>query len=806
MLASSLLVLSLVGQVAANNVAPRIGYVYPPAGRAGQTLEVRLGGYDWTPDMQVFVHDPGVKIEITGKQIGPMHTPPPYWFGRSKADIQQPPLAFEFPAKLTIAPGTPAGPIRWQVANANGASAIHTFYVSDAAEVVEPEHNRSPIELPNLPAAAAGRISRITEIDEYRFTVPKAGLVKCRLDDRVGQSFSGTLQIRDAEGNLIVDAADTIEVGQTATFEAKSGAHYTAFVSDADHSGDRGFVYRLIVEQAPHVVATSPLTVARGKTTPVEVIGWGVATGANKLETVVKQANVPAAAKDDFRFEFDTPVGRGSALLVVGDAADPLEPATDDPAARQLTVGGALTGRFDKLDPATLMAVDRYQITATKGDSLRITVAAAPYGSPVDPSIAVVAADGKEIVRNDDVPLLGTTDAAVDFNVPADGVYDVIVSDLAGTQPSPANLYRLTVDDLNTAFDFTVQAPDKLDILLGGTADLVVKSQRRGAWDEPITIKLEGLPAGVTLPETAPPPAAPVAAVKGKKVPKPRKPAPGDIKSTLTAAADVACEAKPAMVVATATVEGKTIERRVGPVLVATKLKTRCVVKSAVQDGGRIVNRGTTYPADVIIERLEGYEGPVTLQQASTQSRQRRGIDGRPFVVPPGVTAVKYPVWAPEWLETSQTCRISLIGIVEIADPKGNKRFITGVMDGQIVMSIEGSILKTSHEPQERHVSLGGEIEIPIRVSRTTKLKAPVTVEVVPHEDFPELFTAEKVTLPLNQSSAVMKIRVAKDAAAVGLRNVVVRASGLQDGKWMAASQTTIPLVVENGAAVAASK
>ena len=35
---------------------PRTGYVYPPGGRAGTTVEVHLAGFDFTDDMQFFVH------------------------------------------------------------------------------------------------------------------------------------------------------------------------------------------------------------------------------------------------------------------------------------------------------------------------------------------------------------------------------------------------------------------------------------------------------------------------------------------------------------------------------------------------------------------------------------------------------------------------------------------------------------------------------------------------------------------------------------------------------------------------------
>ena len=77
MLASLLIASSVFGQVAAANVRPQIGYVYPPGGKAGTTVEVMLGTYDWTPDMQVFAHDPRIKIEIIGPAGEPILTPPP---------------------------------------------------------------------------------------------------------------------------------------------------------------------------------------------------------------------------------------------------------------------------------------------------------------------------------------------------------------------------------------------------------------------------------------------------------------------------------------------------------------------------------------------------------------------------------------------------------------------------------------------------------------------------------------------------------------------------------------------------------
>ena len=247
---TSLVLLTAFAQIPAQNVRPQIGYVYPPGGKAGTTIDVMLGTYDWTPDMQVLSADPRVKIEITGPAGDFLLTPPPYWFGQ-KAGQAQPPLPREVPARITLPADLPPGPIQWRVANANGGSNVGTFVVSDGAEFVEPDQHAGTLDLPALPVVANGRLSRITEIDTYKFTVPDAGLVTVRLADRVGQAFHGVLTIRDAVGKVMADGADTTGDDVVLLFTAQAGATYTATVTDLEFAGDRGYVYRLSIARGP---------------------------------------------------------------------------------------------------------------------------------------------------------------------------------------------------------------------------------------------------------------------------------------------------------------------------------------------------------------------------------------------------------------------------------------------------------------------------------------------------------------------------------------------------------------------------
>src|SRR5438309_65400 len=50
----SLAALLLAGSASPAQKLPEAGYAFPPGGKAGTTVQVRLGGYDWTPDIDLF--------------------------------------------------------------------------------------------------------------------------------------------------------------------------------------------------------------------------------------------------------------------------------------------------------------------------------------------------------------------------------------------------------------------------------------------------------------------------------------------------------------------------------------------------------------------------------------------------------------------------------------------------------------------------------------------------------------------------------------------------------------------------------
>jgi hypothetical protein len=761
---------------------PDLGYVFPPGGKAGTTVEVRLGGYDWTPDMDFFVHDRRVQLTPTGPP-GPILIPgPPYWFG-AKGRLPALPLPREVPARFVIPAETPPGPVHWQAANANGATSAGVFVVATGLEVVEDERRKAPQSLPALPVTVSGRVMKIEEVDRYRFVAPKDGPITCDLTARrLGAKFLGLVEVRDEAGRLMADAAGTNGTDPSLTFAAKAGAAYVVSVRDIDFGGDRSYVYRLAVTPGPRVVGALPAAGRRGQTREVEFVGIGIASGAARLESVKQQITFPAAGST-FDYRLETPWGAAPPFpLLLSDVPEVVAfPRYNKPDKLQLPAG--ITGVLDQPD-----AEDRYSCDWKKGEVWSLAAEARRIGSPLDVTLAVLGPDGKEIVRNDDLP--ETSDAGLDFAVPADGTYQIVVSDAAGKSGSRSAIYRLVVR--RPAEDFALQlAVQRAGVPVGGRFDLPVKAIRKGGFKGPIALAVKGLPAGVTVPP-------------GLVIP----PDKADLVIPLQAAADAGTAAALVTVEGTATVGGAAVtrtaqaraafnqaprspdENNLPALLLAVTLKPRFKGHPVDQDTGRKVHRGSTFPAEVIVERLDGFQGEITLQMAAQQSYQVQGITGGDVVVPPGVGRTIYPCFMPEWLETSRTSRMGMIAVARVPDPKGKVRHIASEITGFVTMTMEGALLKVSAEDGEITVPPGRPFDVRVKVSRLSKLAEPVRLELVPQEELPGGFKAEPLTVPVGTETAVLRVTPAPGLR--GLHTFTIRATALQEGKYPAVSEAVV--------------
>ncbi len=763
---------------------PRLGYVYPPGARAGETVEVTLGGYDLTADVDYFLHDARAKMKVSGSLTEMLVPGPPYWFG-GKSRSSALPLPREITATISLPADLPRGPIHWQVANVMGSSGMAVFYVGDGHEVLESRRRDEPQQLASLPVTVNGRLERITEVDRYSFNAGADGPVTIDLfARRLGADFHGSLQVRDDRGRLLADVADTRGRDCATTVAVQKGHRYEVGVFDLDFRGNRAFVYRLEFTPGPRVVACLPSGGQPGTTAEVTLVGFGLKTGAAKLESLSRRITFPGIVNDQRWFLHRVKTAHGQTppfVLLLDDLAETVEPKKDQPG---LPTTSAVTATL-----ATAGETDVYLLDAKAGRSIRLEVRSEQIGTRLDPVLRVLDDKQKQLAINDDLP--GTLDSGLDFKPPADGVYRVLVSNGSGHDGTADAVYRLTARIPDPGFSLTV--PVGFSVPVGGKATLNVTAKRSGGFADEIALAMTGLPNGVTVSK-------PVKIAKGKAAAKIEL---AVAKTSGTAAVFVgvtgtaAINGQPVTVTARSVRGGDLAPRDAAAHLGRRLLLSRTLtppIKLELIDRNRqrAVHRGTTYPAEFLVKRDQGYTGVVRLRMAAKQGRHRQGINAPIFPVPPRTELVHYPCFMPEWLETDRTTRMVIHAVAEIKDATGRVRHTVKAANASVTMILEGALMKLSHQAGELTVKSGSRFQVPVRVVRSAKFREDAVIRLEVPEELKGLLQAEPVKLAAGKSEAVLEITTLPDARLAGDWDLKITATAMQDGRWPAVSQTRV--------------
>lgn len=829
------LILLLSGSAQAQK-APALGYVYPPAVPSGTATEIRAGGFDFTSDMQWMLHHDLITLETNGIP-GPMIDPPgPYWTG-PRAGGPSLPIPREVTARIVVPPGTPEGLVRWQVANANGASGCGVFFVGGQNEIVESRSRDLPQVLTQLPVAVSGRISRLTEIDRYEFQLPDDGWVTAELMARqLGADFASVIEARDSHGNLLADSVDTQGTDGWISFHAPAAEVCTLSVRDADFRGDRSYVYRLSVTTLPKVISTFPAAITNGVTQEVTFFGHGIAektessevTGGRAgsalngsgqpIDSVKRHVMVPADFSGTvFPFSLETPAGvvnvplRVSSLPelsltdhVLKDADGKIVPEIADaiPAAGGSGALGSTPNSASKswtlVAPVAVTASmlpeleeHRFRWPVEKDQSWKLDAQSRAIGGSLDMAMMILSPSGQTIADIDDVA--GTTDASHEFRATESGLFTVVVRCVTTRTSRADEIYRLEL--LRPDPNFSLTSPLLVNVPSGGKAELPVQVARSGGFDGEITLEITGLPEGVSVDGTAVIPAG-----------------AAEVKLSLNASAEAAVTAamvrisgkariadqdvtQTASAVATGNLAPRSPEEsRTSRTLVAMTIAAPIDVLILDRDAQHDVPRGTTFLADVEIVRIAPFTGAVRLETSANQQRYRAGIRSAFITVPSSESKTQFPCFMPEWLATDLTQRMLIHGIAEVPDPKGNIRQLTKAGNARITMIMEGALLKLSAEKSDFVVQAGETTEIQFRLQRSPKLPLSATVQIEVPEEVNGLLTATPVTLTADQTQGVLHLNSKLDERLSGPWKLRLSAQSLQQDRWPVISVAEIDL------------
>ena len=509
----------------------QLSTITPAGGTTGTTVEVTVTGADQDDLITLVFSHPGVVATQVVTAAG-------------EFDAHPTPVNNKF--QVAIAADVPVGIYEVRASGRFGLSSPRAFVVGTREQIIDSGNNHT------LEAAQEIQTDRdvvgITDAskrDYYKLNLAAGQriIVEC-LAKRMGSRANSVLAILDDQGRELVQNNDGIGEDSLVDFTATGSGTYVITVRDFVYRGGAEYLYRLLVKSGSHVDYVVPSVGKIGTAADYMIVGRNLPGGKPladvfvdgiQLEYVTQSIQFPAVGTtaasrrtlvEDSISNTNISVLGDNHAFSISDLPIVLESSENDSGetATKIEVPSVISGQFYPAND-----VDWFEFSTTKGQVFVIEVVSHRLGLSVDAIMlvqkVVTADDGKVTVsavasvddpsnRNGRIgqEFDATTDDPVyRFTAPADATYRIRITDqFSRSRVDPRLQYELRIRPEKPQLTLTAELKQiktananeikafspvlrKADTLL-----INVRVQRIEGFAGPVTVAVEGLPAGVT--------------------------------------------------------------------------------------------------------------------------------------------------------------------------------------------------------------------------------------------------------------------------------------------------------------------
>jgi hypothetical protein len=487
---------SLPGALAQTSY-PMVTRVQPSAVQRGQTADVTISGtHNFAGASRLLFEGSGLTAEVVDVE-GP---PKPDAKGRAR-------MNGSVRARLTVAADTTLGPRELRVVTPQGVSSVGIVVIVPDPVVAEADDKANDLlqgaQPLDLPVAVSGSVGKVEDVDWYAIPA-KAGqrvtfsLWGNRLEDKIHdlqQHLDPILVLHDARGRELAADDNHDLADPMLSYRFTEAGTYLLQVRDTTYAGNPNWTYVLQATSGPYVTSAFPMAVNPGAKAELR------ASGLNFDRDQTIRLDVPGDAMAGPR-SFPLPTAEGLSQpfpLVVTQlplAREEGDTPADSEQAQTLALPSATSGRLGEAND-----VDGYRFVARKGTLYAFEVVARRAGAATDPVLRILNDKGQTLSEVDDT--VGK-DPRLEWTAPDEGSFLLQVSDLHSRGGDDFG-YVILAEPARPDFVLTCD-PDKLNVGPGARTPLFVKLERRGGFQEAVTLEWSGLPAGITVsPLTLPP-------------------------------------------------------------------------------------------------------------------------------------------------------------------------------------------------------------------------------------------------------------------------------------------------------------
>lgn len=706
--------------------SPSSTHIFPAGARRGTTVKVRVGAECIPPGTDFVMRGEG--ISKGGKLTKELH------FKGEKSPKRVPtitPITYprEWASVLTIDEHAPLGPAYWHVSCAQGATGSRPFVIGDLPEFIETESNSTfaRAEKVKLPVTLNGQIFGERDVDYFRFTAEASQVVSCEvIASRIGSRLDPVVELLDARGKKVDAQLAHVGSDPVLVFWSESTAEYVLRVSNVTFGGDQAHVYRIDIRPQAFPRLALPGGVTREKLGSGNLSVHFLTGDHRSMMEKMGLALEDRARQHDQWMVYDDFVGPFT--LSIDDHTPTVEQEPNDDSANTQTVRTptVLYGQFSSATDK-----DSFRITAKKGEALRIEASAWPPGTPTLPVLSIATPDGKAKQVSQSVSVEDRV-CRLAWTAKEDGDSVVTLKDLRhGGRGGIEFGWRLSI------------APDKPDFALAASSDLLIvtqgktsiieiKARREGGLDKPIDLSFEGLPEGIT--------------VEAAQIPKGKT----SVKVKLTATEDARSASFPVRVIGKAKAGEETIERAVrfrhlgvdsegvsigSPTIEELNLSVqhKPLFRLYCPEAYLYAHRGSVFPYPMEVERLNGYAGPIQVQQGDRQNRDMDGVEMLDTTIRPDQKNFFLPIYLPETMAINVQSQTQLYSQAwaTFKDSHGQDQSVLVLSEKRNMLRSMPPVVKLKSVDETVQATPGETIPVRLQLQRTSNFPGPMKVELL---------------------------------------------------------------------------
>lgn len=741
--------------------SPSIGSLSPQAVKPGQSFDVTIHGGNLAEATQLWTSFPCEAV-----------LSPDVPDNGKKSDQ----VVYRITVPAEVTPGIHG----LRVVTNKGISGLKLIAVDDLPTVARQGNNVSPSAAQpiSLPVAVDGTMGAL-ERHYYRFQAGDGQKLSFEvLARRLGSPLDPMIRVLDAAGRELAYSDDEpgLMADSQLSYTFPQAGEYLLEVRDIRYQGGGNFFYRLRVGDFPCVTVPYPMGAKPGSTVNLTFAGSdleGVPPAALQIPGDTSAEWLPVAAKRAGG------QSSGFAVLKVSRGEEFLETEPNDAPdkANRVPLGTHLNGRLDR--PGD---VDRFTVTAKKGDAYQFAAITRRQGSPADLLLRLYDASGKKVAEAEDS---GPYDGAFTYTFPADGDYTLLVEDLSNRGGSRF-VYRIEVTPPQTGFALSATA-DGLNIPAGGVTAVTVNASRQG-YNGPIAIAAVDLPNGVTSIPTiiGPGQNSVVFTVRSTAEAPTGKLFPIRIVgSAKIGDADFQADATITGAL-TSSFNGIPFPPQVLSRAIALGIAPRPPFALRTEPAQIVFGRNLKATVKVVAERQDGYDEPIELAVTPAKNGLPNGVTAALKPIPKGQNEVEATFSANEKAPLGEFTA-TLVGT-----HKKDKATVTETVPG-IGLKLDQPF-QLSADVGDGKLKRGGNIKIKVTVKRNPALAGAVALTF---DNLPKGVTASEATIAAEGTEVEILLSAAQDAQVATVNNVTVKGAVTVEKTTFSEATPAVTLTVE---------